>query len=373
MENYTVYNNTPTVMAEDFECLYGTFVDLPIDIISVIIGICGMLGNLFFLFVIARARSLQNATTYLLVSLCISDLVYLLMHTIFRPRWLPKGDAHTWDQVMCIKGSITNSMFSVSIFTILTIAVERYLGVCKPMFYKVHSLDKFSRLLPLLITLWVLGFTLGFTYSMHCYVNTDYYDENLLWWVTAVVMTVIYFVSMTVVVVLYALVVQRIKQSNARLERSKNFDIQRQRVNVVRLCIVTAVVFFFCLFPRTLYILAYFNFLVTGDSDFVDTLYCWNDTFIAILMINSAVNPAIYNATCSIYRNAFAKELKCSSKKSFDPKSAKSDTLPRRNTANDDSDWCGTMVYDTYRFLGEHVWIPRNLNVKPCVDNNTKV
>ncbi|XP_070559028.1 neuropeptides capa receptor-like [Ptychodera flava] len=296
-------NNTTTTSV--IECFMN---EVTVVTVTELIGIVGVISNLSFLFVTARVKALQNATNYLLISLSVSDLVYLLFHITLRSSWIPADDEN-WQKVRCVKGTLTTGVYTTSIMTILTIGIERYLGICKPVFYKTRGLGQKTRIIPLIVVLWVLGMIYGFVYTLHCYFDYSSYNEVAVWWATSVIMTLLYFSSMAVVSVLYALIIRRLHVSSGRLEHAKK--IQRDRIQVVRLCVVTAIVFFVCLFPRTLYFLAYFHFLATDDEEFVDLLWCWNDIFIIILMFNSAVNPMIYNITCSRYRRAFAQGFGC--------------------------------------------------------------
>ncbi|XP_006820800.1 thyrotropin-releasing hormone receptor-like [Saccoglossus kowalevskii] len=279
-----------------------------VDVISVIIGTFGILGNIAFLFVTARIKSLQNATNYLLVSLCVSDLIYLTAHTTLRPNWLPNTEP-SWKRVICVKGTFTTSVYTTSILTLVTISIERYIGICKPMFYKTRGLGNANRIVPLIVSLWVIGFAHGFSYNLYCYFPTHSYNETATNWSSAIVMGIIYCSSIIIVVVFYSLIVRQLNLSTERHDHSKK--IIKDRAQVVRLCIVTAAVFFICLFPRTIFLMAYFHYLFTNDADFYDAMICWNDLFNLVLMINSAVNPMIYNLTCELYRRAFLQAFGC--------------------------------------------------------------
>ncbi|XP_069471330.1 adenosine receptor A2b [Ambystoma mexicanum] len=127
--------------------------------IEVIIAILSIAGNVLVCWAVAINSTLKNATNYFLVSLAVADIAVGLLAIPFAIT-ISIGfetDFHGCLFFACFVLVLTQS----SIFSLLAVAVDRYLAIKIPLRYK--SLVTGKRARATIAIIWILSFVIGLT------------------------------------------------------------------------------------------------------------------------------------------------------------------------------------------------------------------
>uniref|UniRef100_A0A8D0GAA1 Adenosine receptor A2 n=1 Tax=Sphenodon punctatus TaxID=8508 RepID=A0A8D0GAA1_SPHPU len=127
--------------------------------LELILAVLAILGNVLVCWAVAINSTLKNATNYFLVSLAVADIAVGLLAIPFAIV-ISIGfhtDFHSCLFLACFVLVLTQS----SIFSLLAVAIDRYLAIKIPLRYK--SLVTGKRARGLIAVLWVLSFGIGLT------------------------------------------------------------------------------------------------------------------------------------------------------------------------------------------------------------------
>ncbi|XP_077870612.1 kappa-type opioid receptor-like [Saccoglossus kowalevskii] len=299
--NTTEMNDTTVAETEEAWIERG----LVIFFLSVlpVIAVVGVVGNATFMYVFKSVKSMRTLTNYLLLSLSVADFLILATCVPFEYGSIHEVITGEDKKVLCVFWTLFNMVpVFTSMFTIGLISIERYFAICHPL--KAYKADRRKRIVGLIIASWVVATVLSAFYLVGCFHLTVGVYVTF-----AICQMVPFFVSMVVVVILYSLVIIKMrKQSKVTRSVKSISNYYRERHQVVRLLIITTLVYFICVFPDT-FLNLQLVLAALGASTFIPTnvhVHLW---FICriLLYLNSAVNPIIYNAASSKYRHAFKK------------------------------------------------------------------
>ncbi|XP_017268191.1 adenosine receptor A2b [Kryptolebias marmoratus] len=126
-------------------------------VIEVVIAILSISGNVLVCWAVAINSTLKNATFYFLVSLAVADILVgclAIPFAIIISIGLPL-DFYGCLFLACFVLVLTQS----SIFSLLAIAIDRYLAVKIPLRYKELMTGKTAR--EIIAILWILSFVIG--------------------------------------------------------------------------------------------------------------------------------------------------------------------------------------------------------------------
>nr|XP_006822226.1 PREDICTED: neuropeptides capa receptor-like [Saccoglossus kowalevskii] len=246
-----------------------------------VLMIVGVVGNLGFIYVPGEIR----------------NLYYYADDSL----WLNKG-------YCIVMNTISSPCQYASLFTMTVIAFERYFAICRP--FKMSGVtNKKGRAFRFIAFIWIMGIIVSVPTYLTCNQNiSQSQNKNLL--IALFVIRLITFVpSMVLVAVLY-IQVGRALTERTNKGSGKDEQVRNERKQVVRMLVVTAVVFFLCMIPTQVYT------LITTMSVFGITKYPTFNVGLSmfainktLMYINSAANPIIYNAMSSKYRVAFKEAL----------------------------------------------------------------
>ncbi|KAI4487584.1 hypothetical protein M0804_005733 [Polistes exclamans] len=117
----------------------------------------GIPGNLITVAALFRTKKLKNATTIFIMNLSFSDLMFCCFN-------LPLATSTFWHRYW-LHGTLLCRLFpllryglvAVSLFTVLTIAINRYVMIGHPRLYP--KLYKTKYLIPMILATWIFGFS----------------------------------------------------------------------------------------------------------------------------------------------------------------------------------------------------------------------
>ncbi|KAE8622065.1 hypothetical protein XENTR_v10005082 [Xenopus tropicalis] len=125
--------------------------------LEVIIAVLSIAGNVLVCWAVAINSTLKNATNYFLVSLAVADIAVGLLAIPFAIT-ISIGletDFHSCLFFACFVLVLTQS----SIFSLLAVAIDRYLAIKIPLRYK--SLVSGKRARAIIAVFWILSFVIG--------------------------------------------------------------------------------------------------------------------------------------------------------------------------------------------------------------------
>ncbi|KAM4701279.1 adenosine receptor A2b [Discoglossus pictus] len=127
--------------------------------VEVVIAVLSIVGNVLVCWAVAINSTLKNATNYFLVSLAVADIAVGLLAIPFAIT-ISIGletDFHSCLFLACFVLVLTQS----SIFSLLAVAIDRYLAIKIPLRYK--SLVTGKRARAVIAVFWILSFGIGLT------------------------------------------------------------------------------------------------------------------------------------------------------------------------------------------------------------------
>ena len=293
-------------------------------------GIC---SNFAFIFVVYRIETTRTITNIFLVNLALADsslLIVAFAQYIGSYVNSPVYDfGFSFDNAFgCVTSNfLTYLCYYASLWTVTLVSVERYFGICHPLWHR--SIRSKRRTVHLVLASWFISALFASPIAPHvmvkkvCVISPDsneilqripscawnckscsvvLYATDLIQFVTALIVNI----------VLYSLIVRKVSKTaipNEDIElrnNSVNEGVHSQRRNsVARMLIVNCIVFFICLLPFSInnvdnigYHFGWFK-----SSDIMQTTVAWIGRVLCLL--NSTLNSLIYNATNPRYRSAF--------------------------------------------------------------------
>lgn len=194
--------------------------------------------------------------------------------------------------------SIVFLLGKVSVFSVTSLAVERWYSVAKPIKYKLKF--KRRRVFIYLAIIWFIclishaampfGMTLNED-SLRCiWIAIDYPEKLIITMYTVVT----FFIPTVVMWVTYLHIALSLKSFPGR----HNKRVTQTRLRLLRMCIIVALILTVCWFPNQLYYALSSFGLVKLETPF-------HHFTIVLAMFNSCTNPIIYCYTNQEYRKGF--------------------------------------------------------------------
>ena len=280
----------------------------------------GIFWNSAFIFVVYRVKSMRTITNIFLVNLAIADSSLLVVASSqYIVSYVNAPSYRDGFSLYSVAGcTLSNFLvylcYYASVWTITLVSIERYLAVCRPIWY--NNIKNNRRAIPLICTAWVVSllfasFTTPYmTVLDYCVISRD--DNSIVErkptcrrhckWCDATIYStdLLYFlISLLTNIISFGFIVRNLK---AKLLMKQSNHV---RDSVAKMLIINGIVFFVCLTPFSF--LNVVNLCETFEvilfSEPTITLLSWISR--VFFLFNSAINPIVYNVTNSMYRAAF--------------------------------------------------------------------
>lgn len=299
-------NTTPTALSTTPGSLLAN-VNMPYMIAELLIAFLSAVGNVLVCAAVGLNRKLHTVTNYFLVSLAIADALVgalAIPCAILTDMGIPRNDLYLCLLMLSVLIMLTQS----SIFSLLAVAVERYVAIFLPFHY--HStMTPRNALLVILVT-WVLAFLIGLVPLMGWHKTPA--ESGFCFFVTVVDMTyMVYFnffacvlVPLVVMFLIYAQIFITVKRQMRRIAADRGAhgtgeaDIKKEMKTATSLFLVLFL-FTVCWIP--LHIINCFLLLCPTCQVPLPLLL----TAIILSHANSAVNPFLYAYKMKSFREAF--------------------------------------------------------------------
>ena len=275
-----------------------------------LILVVSLIGNSLIGLIVYKTPNMRKPINYLITNMAMSDLLFPLF-TIppllsVNDDWLISGPLGL---ALCkLYLYLPFVSYSVSGQSHILIAVDRFVAVVFPLRSPLIGRKWF----PLIITAtWIVAMTLHTPMLVN---GKVFYDDGMFCgyfleeaWPSVVAST---YITIVLLVILYSIILIKLKLQAPPGEQSTNVEKQRKRrnKNVLRMVIGIFLAFLFCYVPHTTArLILTLNFSVWFSCSF--RLF----TIFASLMFiaNCAVNPFICLIFSSNYRQGLRKLLKC--------------------------------------------------------------
>ena len=283
-----------------------------------LVTVFGTFWNSAFIFVVYRVKTMRTITNIFLVNLAVADSSLLIVAFSQYIGSYNNSSALNFSFYSVAGCTLPNFLvylcYYASVWTITLVSIERYLAVCRPVWYRRIN-DK-GRAFPTICAAWIVSvlfssFTMPYTTVLeYCIVSLDdnliverkpTCSRNCKWCDVTLHSTDLlqFLISLLANIILFSLIVRSL---NAKLSMKKSNHV---RNSVIKMLIINGIIFFICLTPFS--ILNVVNLcnafgLVSFSTPFITLLYWIGRVF---FLLNSAMNPIVYNITNPVYRAAF--------------------------------------------------------------------
>ena len=292
----------------------------------------GVIVNSAFIFVVYRVKTMQTITNIFLVNLAIADSSLLI--AAFAQYIGSYVNSPVYDfgfSFNNVFGCVTPNFliylcYYESLWTVTLVSVERYFGVCHLLWHRYMRSTR--RAVNMVLASWVISALFASPAMPHAMVEKvcvilqeggeiimripkclrDCRNCSIALYATDMIQFVI---ALIVNIVLYSFIVRkvtktRIPKEDIELRKNVKKVVHSRRNSVATMLIVNGIVFFICLMPFTIV-------NVNNLFGWYFGWFEWNETLQnsliwvgrVLFLLNSSLNPLIYNATNSRYRLAF--------------------------------------------------------------------
>ncbi|XP_075689471.1 sphingosine 1-phosphate receptor 1 [Rhinoderma darwinii] len=282
----------------------------PTSIIFIIICCFIVLENVLVLLTIWRTKKFHRPMYYFIGNLALSDL---LAGAAYTANILLSG-SNTYKltpvQWFIREGSMFVAL-SASVFSLLAIAIERYITMLK---MKLHNGSKSSRSFLLISGCWLLSLCLGGLPLMgwNCMTNLELCSTVLPLYHKYYILfcTSIFSILLMAIVILYAriyfLVRTRSRSLTFRRNCARASRSSEKSMALLKTVIIVLSAFIVCWSPLFIFLLLDVGCMVGACQVLFKAEY-----FLALAVLNSATNPIIYTLTNREMRRAFLKMACC--------------------------------------------------------------
>ncbi|XP_072024181.1 neuromedin-U receptor 2-like [Amphiura filiformis] len=319
-------------LVEDAESALDRFLwngvdELLTKVILPVVVCVGVLGNLAFLFTVARISRMRTAINYYLINLAVADIMFLLITMSGQIDLYTRSQFRGSVPYISVVGCWSNVFivflsYFASVILVTIVSLERYYSICKPIQHRLLHGKKYTR--KLIVAAWIVAAVLAIlciprfgkliqecliwpNEEQYQHVSTKYYkcfmvNFGLGLFGEIIQLTPFCFALIISSIAYYKLIVTLSKKRLAASEDQavKNLQVRNQ---VARIIVIIGVVFFVCQCPSRVINLDKFIRIVTGTHDpSYGIIFVFS---FGLLLINSAINPFAYGFGSRLYREAF--------------------------------------------------------------------
>ncbi|KAM4521751.1 adenosine A2c receptor [Odontesthes bonariensis] len=285
--------------------------NMPYMAAELVIAFLSTAGNLLVCAAVGLNRKLRTVTNYFLVSLAVADIcvgAIAIPCAILTDVGLPHHNLYLCLLMLSVLIMFTQS----SIFSLLAVAVERYVAIFMPFRYQVLMTSRNAWLV--IIATWLLAFLIGLVPLMGWHKTPP--DASNCFFVPVVDMTyMVYFnffacvlSPLLIMFLIYARIFVAVKKQVRRIASERQTrDAASVRKEMKMATSLFLVVFLFTVCWIPLHIINCFLLLCPRCPVPLELLL----TAIILSHANSAVNPFLYAYTMTAFRDTFKAIFLC--------------------------------------------------------------
>ncbi|XP_075209673.1 adenosine receptor A1 [Chanos chanos] len=293
-------------------------INLPYMLAELVIAALSTVGNVLVCVAVGMNRKLRTVTNYFLVSLAVADIcvgALAIPCAIMTDLGIPRHNFYLCVLMLSVLIMLTQS----SIFSLLAVAVERYVAIFMP--FKYHSLMTPRKAILIILITWVLAFLIGLVPLMGWHKTPP--ESGYCFFVFVVDMTyMVYFnffgcvlTPLVVMFLIYAQIFVTVKRQMRRIASERGWMTNGEKAGAtakIKREMKTATSLFLVLFLFTvcwipLHIINCFLLLCPTCPVPLPLLLA----AIILSHANSAVNPFLYAYKMKTFRVAFKSIFLC--------------------------------------------------------------
>ncbi|XP_030069285.1 neuropeptide Y receptor type 6-like [Microcaecilia unicolor] len=286
---------------------------LPITLLLIIaysiVTLVGLFGNLCLIIIVKKHKESQNVTNLLIANLSLSDILICVMCIPFTAMYTLM-DYWILGEAMCKISSFVQSLsVSVSVFSLVLIAVERYQLIVNPRGWKPNISHAYWGI----IFIWIFSSIISVPFFVfhqttdepfrNFSVHNEYYKDKVVCsevWpsrehrlvFTTCLLICQYFVPLFFIIVCYLRIFVCLRRRNSKVDRlreNENRLNESKRINLMLISIV--VTFLACWLPLNV-------FNVVFDWNHEALMSCHHNVVFTVChlvaMVSTCVNPIYY-------------------------------------------------------------------------------
>ena len=314
--------NITTEQAAEYQ--YSTISWSIILIFIPLVTAFGVSCNSAFIFVVHRVKAMRTTTNIFLINLAIADSLLLIVACIKSVRGYFNSPIYDFPSLFtgfecAVHGLLIYLCYYTSLWTVTLVSIERYLAVCHPLWHRLVNSKR--RAIRLAVFSWFVSLLFasiqlpGTSTKTTCIVPYSVITHrisvcvyNCEWCQKTVFGTdlIQFIIALFLNIVLYSLIVRKLTKSTfigvSELHISTSVRKRTEtRNSVAKMLIVNGIVFFVCLTPFSIINLNSLGWIKLNVK--LENPFIWIGR--VMFLLNSALNPLIYNAANSRYRLAF--------------------------------------------------------------------
>ena len=286
--------------------------------------IVSLVGNSFIALTVHKTQTLRKPINYFIVNMAMSDMLYPIFQVpsdlsqLYTDSWLISGPL---GQTLCkLVPFLANTSLAVSIQSLVLIAVDRFGAVVFPLRSPLIG----SKLCPFcILATWIVAMAVFSPYLLafklvenqvgqqQCFTQwNEVFGDYSSWanYFLSVYVVGVY-IPIALLIILYSIIVIKLKLRKTPGEQSVNADEQRAKRNrnVLKMAIAIVLVFILCWVPLTVAnMLCYF-----AQVGFSCEFQLYYDIAWLMAFSNCAINPFICFIFSGNYRQGLKRLLKC--------------------------------------------------------------
>ena len=319
-------NSTGNGSSGSWSCLSFSALKIGGTVAFCLIIIVSLVANSLIVILVCKTPNLKKPINYFIANMALSDLLYPIF-------WIPWRLSHLHTNSFLIGGQLGQALckllpffapvsIAVSIQNLILIAVDRFGAVVFPL---RSPLIRSKLCLFFILTTWIVAVAFNspnlFSYELVEYPEGTWCafewekefaePSSFASFVLAFYILFMY-IPVLLLVILYSIIVIKLKTQAHPGEQSANTQQQRNRRNrnVLHMSIAIVTVFAFCFLPYSI------NFLIIWYQDTFKHFSCsfWIYHTVTDYMVYAycAINPIICFMFSSNYRKALKRLIKCS-------------------------------------------------------------
>ncbi|KAL2728923.1 tachykinin-like peptides receptor 86C isoform X1 [Vespula squamosa] len=277
------------------------------SLIFAIILIIAVGGNLIVIWIVLAHRRMRTMTNYFLVNLSVADLLMSLFNCVFNVIFLLNSSWPFGSTYCTINNFIAHMTVGSSAFSLVIIALDRYIAIMHPL--RKHLSRK--RTISALILIWSLSACLAipnllYSTTKHksylngetritCYLtwpDGEYLDSKIGHYYDIVFFFMTYIFPIMAMAVCYTIVGRKLwdKKFIGELTTNQNEAVKAKR-KVVKMFLYVLTIFAVCWFPYQgsfIFVYYYRKYLKAENIQHIYLTFYW------LAMSNCMVNPILY-------------------------------------------------------------------------------
>ena len=299
------------------------------QVVMILVGIVGLIGNVLVCVTICYTRTLHNVTNFMILNLAIADVLVstlypvdssITLHNMY-VRKLILNNTQCTSELIFLHNSTWTYYFFINCFSAqsvlsLTLAnFERFIGITRPLQYPNYFTRR--KIILLLLAVWVIPPMVHLPRTV--FMIIQYQSDNCSFKYSAgetifgIVSMIVFLVPIGATIWMYIRILGNLRQGARNLEeqgiQGPAQQLHQAQTKVTSTLAIVTIAFFILVLPGAIW---FFMDPLLRGSDIIsvsDNFIIW-DIMSSLSLVNSAINPVLYGFKYEQLRKAF-KSMVC--------------------------------------------------------------